>query len=96
MRVKLASMSTQKKKPLRSYAANGFKIRGQGQAIRVLSSEARKIPKYYNLGLGWLCRSFGVRATTRVLLPLGKKSLASPAQQFFYYWNIRCRPIKLI
>jgi len=31
------------KKPLRSYAANGFKIRGPGQAIRVLSSEARKI-----------------------------------------------------
>jgi len=31
------------KKPLRSYAANGFKIREPGQAIRVLSSEARKI-----------------------------------------------------
>jgi len=75
-------MSDKWKKPLRSCAANGFKIRGQGQAIRVLSSEARKIPKYYNLGLEWLYRSFGVRATTRVLLPLGKKSLAPSTHQF--------------
>ena len=52
MRMKLASMSTQKKKPLRSYAANGFKLRGLGQATRVLSSEARKIPKKI-ITAGW-------------------------------------------
>lgn len=44
-------MSDKWKKPLRSCAANGFKIRGQGQAIRVL-------------------------------LPLGKKSLAPSTHQF--------------
>jgi len=38
-------MSDKWKKPIRSCAANGFKLRGQGQALRVLSSEARKIPK---------------------------------------------------
>jgi len=42
-------MSTQKKKPLRSCAANGFKIRGPGQATRVLSSEARKTISFIHL-----------------------------------------------